>query len=100
MFLTALIVPDFDALKEYADSHGIPYKNEGELVQHSEIYKLIEGTIQGTQKDLANYEKVRRFTLLDQAFSIENGEMTSTMKIRRKAVEERYGDLIEAMYRT
>ncbi|PLX32371.1 MAG: long-chain fatty acid--CoA ligase [Ignavibacteria bacterium] len=100
MFLTALIVPDFDALKEYADSHGIPYKNEGELVQHGEIYKLIEGTIQGTQKDLANFEKVRRFTLLDQAFSIENGEMTSTMKIRRKAVEERYGDLIEAMYRT
>lgn len=100
MFLTALIVPDFDALKEYADSHGIPYKNEAELVQHGEIYKLIEGTIQGTQKDLANYEKVRRFTLLDQAFSIENGEMTSTMKIRRKAVEERYDDLIEAMYRT
>jgi long-chain acyl-CoA synthetase len=100
MFLTALIVPDFDALKEYADSHGIPYKDNAELVKHAEIHKLIEGTIQGTQKDLANYEKVRRFTLLDQSFTIESGEMTPSMKIKRKAVEERYEDLIEAMYRT
>jgi long-chain acyl-CoA synthetase len=100
MFLTALIVPDFDALREYADSHGIPYRDNTELVKHAEIYKLIERTIHGTQKDLANYEKVRRFTLLEQAFSIENGEMTPSLKIRRKAVEERYHDLIEAMYRT
>ncbi|MBR9978349.1 MAG: long-chain fatty acid--CoA ligase [Bacteroidetes bacterium] len=100
MFLSALIVPDFDALKEYADAHGIPYKDYAELVRHSEINRLIEQTIQGTQKDLANYEKVRRFTLLDQPFSIENGQMTPSMKLRRKAIEERYGDLIESMYRT
>ncbi|MBN1449151.1 MAG: long-chain fatty acid--CoA ligase [Bacteroidetes bacterium] len=100
MFLTALIVPDFDALRAYADSHGIPYRDNTELVKHAEIYRLIERTIHGTQKDLANYEKVRRFTLLEQAFSIENGEMTPSLKIRRKAVEERYHDLIEAMYRT
>ncbi|MDT8323158.1 MAG: AMP-binding protein, partial [Bacteroidota bacterium] len=99
MFLTALIVPDFDALKEYADSHNIAYKDRTELLSHNEIYKLIEGTIQGTQKDLANFEKVRRFTLLDEPFTIENGEMTPSLKIRRKVVEERYQDLIEAMYR-
>jgi long-chain acyl-CoA synthetase len=99
MFLTALIVPDFTALKEYADSHNIPYKDQSELVSHSEIYKLIEGTIQGTQKDLANFEKVRRFTLLDEPFTIENGQMTPSLKIRRKMVEERYQDMIESMYR-
>lgn len=100
MYLTALIVPDFDALREYADSHGIPYRNQADLVRNAEILKLVEGTIQGTQKDLANFEKVRRFTLLEQPFTIENGEMTPSLKIRRKAVEERYQDLIESMYRT
>ncbi|MBE0643955.1 MAG: long-chain fatty acid--CoA ligase [Bacteroidetes bacterium] len=100
MFLTALIVPDFDALKEYADAHGIPYSDKAELVKNAEINKLIEKTIQSAQKDLANFEKVRRFTLLDQAFSIENEQMTPSMKLRRKAIEERYGDLIDSMYRT
>ncbi len=100
MFLTALIVPDFDALREYADAHGIPYSDKSELVKNSEINRLIEKTIQNAQKDLANFEKVRRFTLLDQAFSIENEQMTPSMKLRRKAIEERYGDLIESMYRT
>ncbi len=100
MYLTALIVPDFDTLREYADSHGISYSETADLVRNAEILKLIEGTIQGTQKDLANFEKVRRFTLLEEPFTIENGEMTPSLKIRRKAVEERYHDLIEAMYRT
>ncbi|MBR9975371.1 MAG: long-chain fatty acid--CoA ligase [Bacteroidetes bacterium] len=100
MFLTALIVPDFDALSEYADAHGIPYSDKSELARNAEIHHLIEQTIQATQKNLANFEKVRRFTLLDQPFTIESGEMTPSMKLRRKAIEERYGDLIESMYRT
>jgi len=100
MFLTALIVPDYDALREFADSHGIPYKSNEDLIRNAEINRLIETRIQDTQKDLANFEKVRRFALLPNALSIENGEMTPTLKIKRKAVEERYRDLIEAMYRT
>ncbi len=100
MFLSALIVPDFDALKEYADAHGIHYTDKSELARNAEIHRLIEQKIQETQKDLANFEKVRKFALLDHQLSIENGEMTPTMKIRRKAVEERYKDLIESMYRT
>lgn len=100
MFLSALIVPDFDALKEYADAHGIHYTDKSELAKNAEIHRLIEQKIQETQKDLANFEKVRKFALLDHQLSIENGEMTPTMKIRRKAVEERYKDLIESMYRT
>jgi long-chain acyl-CoA synthetase len=98
MYLTALIVPDFEALRGYADSHGIPYKTNADLTKNPEIIRLVEQTIQGTQKDLANFERVRRFSLLDTQFSIEGGELTPSMKIRRKAVEERYHDLIEAMY--
>jgi long-chain acyl-CoA synthetase len=100
MFLSALIVPNFDALREYADAHGIPYKDAQELVQNGEINDLIEKTIQGTQKDLANFEKVRRFSLLPGPLTIENGELTPTLKLRRKEIEERYRDLIDAMYQT
>ncbi len=98
-FLSALIVPDFDAVREYADRSGIPYKKVEDLVKTEEIHKLIEEDIQKLQRDLASYERVRRFVLLDKPLSIEDGEITPTLKVRRKIVEERYGNLIETMYK-
>jgi long-chain acyl-CoA synthetase len=98
MYLTALIVPDFDALKEYADSRGIDYRDTVELSQHPVVNTLIEKEINSIQKDLANYERVRKFTLLQKQFTVEDGELTPTQKVRRKAVEERYKSLIDAMY--
>ncbi|MDR3610288.1 MAG: long-chain fatty acid--CoA ligase [Ignavibacteriaceae bacterium] len=98
MFLSALIVPDFDAIKEYADSHKIDYKNIHDLVNMKEIYELFDKDMSQFQKKLANYEKVRKFTLLDHSFSIESGEITPSYKVKRKFVEERYGPLIEEMY--
>ncbi len=99
MFLTALIVPDFDSLKEYADAHGIQYSTGAELVKNTEINGLIEKDIAAIQKDLATYERVRKFTLLEKPFTIEDGEITPSLKVRRKIVEERYATLIEEMYR-
>lgn len=99
MFLTALIVPDFEALKEYADSHKIPYISSSDLVRHEAIYKLVESDIQALQRDLANFERVRKFALLEKPFSIEEGELTPTLKVKRKAVEEKYAHLIEGMYK-
>jgi long-chain acyl-CoA synthetase len=99
MFLTALIVPDFDALKEYADARNLPYASQSDLTRLKEINELIEKDIASIQKDLASYERVRKFTLLDRPFTIENGEITPSLKVRRKVVEERYADLIESMYR-
>jgi long-chain acyl-CoA synthetase len=98
MFLTALIVPDFEALKEYADARAIPYKDNADLVTQREIHGLIDKEISSLQKDLATYERVRRFTLLERAFTIEDGEMTPTQKIKRAVVEQRYSNLIERMY--
>ena len=60
---------------------------------------LIEQDIGQIQKDLSSYERVRRFTLLDKPFTVEEGELTPTQKVRRKIVEERYAHLIEEMYR-
>ena len=98
MFLSALIVPDFEALQEYADTHKIQYNKVEELTKNKEINDLIEKDISKFQKKLANYERVRKFTLLDKPFSLESGEITPSMKVRRKYVEERYQHLIEEMY--
>jgi long-chain acyl-CoA synthetase len=98
MYLTALIVPDFEALKEYADAEKLSYSTPSDLIQLAEINQLIERNINNIQKDLANFERVRRFTLLDRLFTVEEGELTPTMKVRRGVVEKRYAHLIENMY--
>lgn len=99
MFLTALVVPDFEALKEYADAHRIPYKDEQDLIEMKQIYDMLEEEFAKFQKRLANYERVRRFTLLEKPFAIESGEMTPSLKLKRKVIEERYRNLIEDMYK-
>jgi long-chain acyl-CoA synthetase len=98
MYLSALIVPDFESLKEYADSHKITYSNIADLSEHKVIRKLIEDEMGKIQRNLANYEKVRKFTLLEKPFSLETGEITPSLKIKRKVVEELYSDRIEKMY--
>ncbi len=99
MFLSALIVPDFDALKEYADSHNIAYSNNDDLIENKEIYDLMEKELAKFQKNLSNFERVRKFALLEKPFSLESGEMTPSLKLKRKVIEERYRDLIEEMYK-
>lgn len=98
MFLSALIVPDFEAVREYADSHKIPYTNNQDLAQNDTIYKLLENDMSKFQKKLANYERVRKFVLLDKPFTIESGEITPSLKIKRKVVEDKYKEFIESLY--
>ena len=98
MFLSALIVPDFEALRAYADSHNIAYSDNDDLIKDKVIYDLMETELVKFQKNLANYERVRKFAILDKPFSLESGEMTPTLKIKRKVVEERYKHLIDEMY--
>ena len=98
-FLSALIVPDVEAIKEYAYSHQISYENEQDLVNNDQIYKLIEKDMANIQQDLANYEKVKRFVLLDKPLTLEGGEVTPTLKIKREVIEKNYSNLIEEMYK-
>lgn len=99
MFVSALIVPDYEALKEYADANRIQYKSVEELVEMKQIYELLDRELDQFQKKLANFERVRKFAILDKPFTIETGELTPSLKIKRKFVEERYKDLIEDMYK-
>ena len=98
MFLTALIVPDFDSLREYAKSNKLTFQNNAELTRLKEVHDLLDKEIAALQKDLANYERVRKFTILERPFTIEEGEITPSLKVRRKIVEEKYAPLIEKMY--
>ncbi|MFH0735975.1 MAG: long-chain fatty acid--CoA ligase [bacterium] len=98
MFLSALIVPDFEAIKEYADANRIQYTSVDDLLNMKQIYDIIDKDLTQFQKKLANYERVRKFTLLDKPFTIEEGTLTPSLKIKRKEIESRYKNLIEDMY--
>lgn len=103
-FITALIVPDMDAIKALAQEHGVAV---GNLKDHGVVEALLdnEGVILGIdaeikrlQRDLSAFERVRRFELLAEPFTVENGMLTPTLKVKRKEVEARYRDVIEKMY--
>lgn len=97
-FVSALIVPCYEALEEYAKSVNLAYHDRLELLKHSQIVALFEQRLQDVQKELARFEQVKRFTLLPQAFSMEQGELTPTLKLRRKVINLRYQREIDAMY--
>lgn len=98
MFCTALIVPEFEILKEFAAAQAIPFTTENDLASNIDVRKLFQEEIDCLQKDLPHFERVRRFEVLPAALTVENGEITPTLKVRRKVVEQRYSGLIEKMY--
>ncbi len=97
-FLSALIVPNFDAVREVAGEMGISTDNLAAMVGHEKIFRHYERELNKLQQDLASYERVRKFVILDHPLTIEEGEITPSLKVRRKIVEERYKHLIERMY--
>jgi long-chain acyl-CoA synthetase len=98
-FPSALIVPRFEKLEQYALEKGLTITTRGELASHPEIIRLVEQEIGEACAGMAQYERIKRFTLLSEEFSIANGEITPTMKVRRREVELRYAKEIEKMYR-
>lgn len=97
-FVSALIVPAFEALEEYARNNGIPYSTREDLVQQPAVIALYRRRIEEQSKNLAGYEKIKEFKLLPRELSVERNEITPTMKIKRKLVAEKYTDAINQMY--
>ena len=97
-FVSALIVPNYEALKGYALERGIPFDSIEELVKNREINAFIFGRIELLQAQFTSYEKIKHFTLLPEPFTMEKGELTNTLKLRRKIILERYADIIQEMY--
>lgn len=97
-YISSLIVPRFDSVRRYAQEKGLDFKTAEELVARKEIHALIQKSVDRVNAQLAPYESIRKFVLLPREFSEADGEITPTMKVRRKVVQTKYADLIERMY--
>ena len=97
-FVSALIVPTYDLVKELAANRGITYTSMEELLHKPEITDFYRERIETLQQAFAHYEQIKRFTLLPEPFSMERGELTNTLKLRRAVVAEHYQDVINRMY--
>lgn len=97
-FVSALIVPVYGFVKDYAKEKGIEYKDMEELLQHPKVIGLFRARIDTLQQQFAHYEQVKRFTLLSEPFSMERGELTNTLKLKRPVVAKNYKELIDKMY--
>lgn len=98
-FVSALIVPVFDLLDQYAADMGIKAQDHEQLCCDPRIIKMMEERMETLQQGLASYERIKRFTLLPKPFSMENGELTNTLKIRRNVLTKNYAAEIEEMYK-
>lgn len=97
-FVSALIIPDFALLEEYAREHNISYANREELCANEDIRQMIMERIETLQQSLAHYEKIKKITLLAHHFSMESGELTNTLKLKRGVIYKNYKDIIDQMY--
>lgn len=97
-FVSALIVPEYRLLEDYAKANGIEYGSMEELCADKRINEMIKERIDTLQQQLAYYEQVKRFTILPKPFTMDNGELTNTLKLKRRVVNENYKAAIDKMY--
>ena len=97
-YITALIVPSFDALQEYAKQNKIEFSSKEDLIKNPAIIEFYKQRIETQSEGLAQFEKIQKFELLPEEFSIEKGEITPTMKIKRKVINTNFKDTIKKMY--
>jgi len=93
-----VIAPAFAQLEPWARDNGIKFSNHAELVVNPKVRNLYEQVVSDINKNLAQYEKLKKFIVLPEELSIASGTLTPTLKLRRRAVEERYKQAIELMY--
>ena len=97
-FVSALVVPEFEKLEEYARFNNIPFQSRKDLVNNEEIKRFILAEIDRSTPNLASYEKIKKIALLERKFELAKGEITPTLKVRRKIIEEKYKDIIDSLY--
>ena len=97
-FVSALIIPVYPLLEEYAREHHIPFENREQLCADKQVNDMMKERIDTLQQQLAHYEQIKRFTLLPHHFSMEKGELTNTLKLKRRVLNENYKKEIDAMY--
>lgn len=97
-FVSALMVPNFEALKEYAYKHKISFESVEDLIGNNHIIEMFKERFDEIQKSFSGFEKIKKFTILPKEFSIAAGELTATLKLKRKIIAKKYKELIDKMY--
>ena len=97
-YLGALVVPSFPNLEEWAEEEDLEWGTKEELIKHPEVKKLYDDTIKNSMEGFAQFERVRKYKLLTREFTIEDGELTPSLKIKRNVVLKKYSDIIDEMY--
>ena len=97
-FPAALIVPVWELIESYAELKGIKAQSRSELCNHPRIINLFERQIAAHTADLAQYERVKKIALLENEFTIESGELTPTLKVKRRVIDEKYRSIIDRIY--
>jgi long-chain acyl-CoA synthetase len=97
-YVTAIISPAQEPLKEFARANNLQYDHIEDLFKLPSVQELYKERIAEAQEDFASFEKIKKFRLIRRSFSIESGELTSTLKLRRAVIQQNYASLIEEMY--
>ena len=97
-FLTALVTLDEESIRAWADARTVRYATLAELTQNAEVYKLIDGILQEKNRTLASYETIKKFAILERDLTVEDGDLTPSLKMRRKEVTRKYQDLLDSFY--
>ena len=97
-FPSALIIPDFNALKEWCSRNGIDYGDDAQMIKNDKVKDKINQEVKDLMKSIAQYQQVKKVELLPKLFTIESGELTPTLKLKRKIIHGKYKELIEGMY--
>jgi long-chain acyl-CoA synthetase len=98
-YLIALIVPNFEKLQREATAMGVQFKTNDELVKDEKVRSLIQSEIDRFNQNLDRQEKIRRFALLSRDFTIEEDEITPSLKVKRKNIDKKYKDVIDSLYK-
>ena len=97
-FVSALVIPQYDLLRELARDYGVDCEDNIELCANERVVKFMMYRIDTLQQEFANYEQIKKITLLPQPFSMEKGELTNTLKVKRAVLYKNYKEQIEKMY--
>jgi long-chain acyl-CoA synthetase len=97
-YIAALIVPSFIQLENWAKINSISYNSVSELIQHNKTWELIQQEIDRININFGKWEQIKKFELIPHEWSVETGELTPTMKLKRKIIENKYSDIVNRIY--
>jgi long-chain acyl-CoA synthetase len=98
-FISALLIPNFDSLHRWAHQKKVPFSNNRDLVARPEVHQLMMERVEQINQQLSNFERIKKVAILDHELSLETGQLTPSLKVKRRVVNEMYATLIESLYK-